>query len=366
MSTVNYEFVIARSTADWIQNWENGFDFLSIVKIKNRVDSKELFEYATSSDTYLLAILKLYGDGCQQDYEFTFKYLFKNQGYKNATFYLALMYDLGLYINKDSVTANALYEKASEDGSCVAEYNLAQNIQNGIGALPNFDMAISKYKLLADKKYTPAIRTLGILSLKTDFKYALKLLEIAANNFDGISCVNLAIIYSEFSPFSNFQNSDFLRSIYYLYFGALLQEEKAYKISYDLIKKANSVLDFTITYILSNLFYPIVGFPMLETASRCFQGTYDKHSGKLMSNDDISKSFKIISKIQGSNDEFNFTQKSDIPQHKEIVERFISIANKNYEKHVQNFETLLLRINTHDFVDEIFDQIESLVSIYGE
>lgn len=366
MIEVKYENVLAKSTDAWIQHWNNGVDFLSIIKVKNKVDMNKLFLYASSNDAYLLALLKLYGVGCHHDYEYAYKYLFKNQGYKNATFYLALMYDVGLYVNKDSITANSFYEKASEEGSYVAEYNFAQNIQNGIGASANIDLAISKYKSLEDKKFSPAIRTLGILNIKSDPEYALKMLEKSAANFDGISCVNLAILYSEFSPISYYIRSDFLKSIYYLYFGALLQEEKAYIINQDLIKRANSVLDFSKLYLLANLFYPMIGFPMLETASRCFQGTYDKHSGKLIDNDEISKSFKIIAKLQGSNDEFNFTKASDSPRYKNIVEKFINVAELNYEKNVRNLESMLLHIDGYVLVDEAFNQIQFLVNKYGK
>lgn len=116
-----------------------------------------------------------------KDYDLAHKWYQKavDNGSKAAFFNLALCYENGFGVEKDSLKAFHLYKKAAEEGIPEAEFNVAMCYKAGIyfenKALlaPNLTIAKMKLKKLVDNGFIPAYRALAQIYLeqKDEDKY---------------------------------------------------------------------------------------------------------------------------------------------------------------------------------------------------
>jgi TPR repeat protein len=87
-------------------------------------------------------------------------------GDNRAKYYIGLMYNLGLGVERDVDKAVYWYEDSAAGNNVQAQYNLGLLNIVGINGAPDYDAAIKWLRLSAAQGYTPSFRELGWAYLK--------------------------------------------------------------------------------------------------------------------------------------------------------------------------------------------------------
>ena len=119
-----------------------------------------------------------------------------------AEFYMGMIYDMGLGVNKDSARAVSWYKKAAKKDYHHAQHNLAVAYANGEGVKPNMKKALHWWQLAARQGNTDSQYNLGIIyatgnaQVKKDLLEAEKWWRKAAINGDAMAQYNLGALYA--------------------------------------------------------------------------------------------------------------------------------------------------------------------------
>lgn len=124
------------------------------------------------------------------------------QGVVEAQFYVGMMYDSGLGVEKDLAEAFGWYQFAAYEGHSSAQHNLAVAYANGEGITPNSSKAIYWWKQAAQQGNADAQYNLGIvyavgkLGIKPNINQAKNWWRKAAIGGDAMAQYNLGILYA--------------------------------------------------------------------------------------------------------------------------------------------------------------------------
>lgn len=136
-------------------------------------------EYGDTKAIYKLAIELLAGKNTNVNYEKAFLLLNKlmeldsNNIYKKWSYVpLALMYEEGLGLVKDTQKAFLLYKKGAILNDSNAEYNLGRCYENGIGTDTNLFKAQEFYSKAFKHEYPKAKKALELLDIKINEQYS--------------------------------------------------------------------------------------------------------------------------------------------------------------------------------------------------
>ena len=91
------------------------------------------------------------------------------QGERNALYEAGLMYDLGIYTNKDVTQAVAMYQRASEAGHLSAMERLAVHYLSGSGVEKNPERGLHWIRQATAGGHPSACLTLGYLYMEGSF-----------------------------------------------------------------------------------------------------------------------------------------------------------------------------------------------------
>lgn len=136
---------------------------------------------------------KKYGQDLQQSLYWYEKLAF--DGYSDAQFETAKIYEQGVGVSQDLKNANAWYYQAYLSGNLKAGLILANHLAQGRGIEQNHQMALSLYNELANIHYEPAIFKMGEIYYKGLWGIE-KNREIALQyfykipNYEGVSGIN--------------------------------------------------------------------------------------------------------------------------------------------------------------------------------
>lgn len=153
-----------------LQNWDKVEGMLCLAK-----------NYRNGTD--ILFSDKKYGQDLQQSLYWYEKLAF--DGYPDAQFEVAKIYEQGIGTPKDLKNANAWYYQAYLSNNLEAGFILANNLAQGLGIEQNHQMALSLYNELANLHHEPAIFKMGEIYYKGLFGIA-KNREIALQYFQKI------------------------------------------------------------------------------------------------------------------------------------------------------------------------------------
>ena len=139
-----------------------------------------------------------------QDYVYSAKLLstLAEQGHIQAQYLLAIQYDTGLGVSKNTAISFNWYKKAARAGIGIAQHNLAVAYAQGSGIQQDMMKAITWWKRAATKGHTDSQFNLGIIYatgkgiVEPDMKQALKWWRMAANNGDAAAQFNLGALYA--------------------------------------------------------------------------------------------------------------------------------------------------------------------------
>lgn len=137
--------------------------------------------YANNNEAQFLQIEEAMERG---DYAKVFKLLkpIADQDDPSALFLIGTMYETGMGVTQSNKKANECYEKAANNGSSEAQFNMGkQAVENNM----DFSTAAKWYLKSAEKNYAPAQYQIGILysfglGVDQDYKQAFKWLKEAA------------------------------------------------------------------------------------------------------------------------------------------------------------------------------------------
>ena len=124
-----------------------------------------------------------------------------NQGIGEAQFYLGLMHDSGLGVERDMVLAFKYYQEAAKEGHPGAQHNLAVAYASGEGVATNPGQALRWWRSAARQGNADAQYNLGIvyavgkLGVPRDLGRAKKWWRKAAISGDAMAQYNLGILY---------------------------------------------------------------------------------------------------------------------------------------------------------------------------
>lgn len=91
-----------------------------------------------------------------------------DEGHADSQFNVALMYENGIGVEKDTKQALAWYGKSAAQGNAAAQYNLAVFYENGRGTAVDFAKAREWYRKAAAQGDPLAIGNLGMLYVRGD------------------------------------------------------------------------------------------------------------------------------------------------------------------------------------------------------
>ncbi|MDH5407672.1 MAG: sel1 repeat family protein [Gammaproteobacteria bacterium] len=119
-----------------------------------------------------------------------------------AQFYIGMMYDTGLGVERDLAAAFGWYQFAAYEGHSSAQHNLAVAYANGEGVDVDSNKAVYWWKQAANQGNADAQYNLGIvyavgkLGIKPNLDKAKNWWRKAAMNGDGMAQYNLGILYA--------------------------------------------------------------------------------------------------------------------------------------------------------------------------
>lgn len=124
------------------------------------------------------------------------------QRHSKAQYLLAIQYDAGLGVTRDTSASFYWYKKAAEAGETLAQHNVAVAYARGIGTEVSLKKAMKWWKRAAMHGNTDSQYNLGVIyaigkgSIAPDLKRALKWWRMAAINGDAIAQFNLGALYA--------------------------------------------------------------------------------------------------------------------------------------------------------------------------
>ncbi|EXX55299.1 uncharacterized protein OCT59_023586 [Rhizophagus irregularis] len=129
-----------------------------------------------------------------------YKWLLNNQNDSNSIYLLGYLNYYGIQVNVNRKQALKLYQKATNLGNIMAQYNIANMYIDGEGVEKNYDKAFELSKKLAEKGYSSGMNLLGYcydkgIGAGIDNEKAVKLFQKAANLKNNLAQYNLALMY---------------------------------------------------------------------------------------------------------------------------------------------------------------------------
>ncbi|GEM_PF-6490288 len=85
---------------------------------------------------------------------------------------LGLMYQKGIYFEKNIENAINWYQKSAEHGNTIAQYQLGEIYQFGIGVKRDLPLALTHYKKAAEQHFVPAMVAVGYIMQVDEFNYS--------------------------------------------------------------------------------------------------------------------------------------------------------------------------------------------------
>ncbi|MEJ2141468.1 MAG: tetratricopeptide repeat protein [Gammaproteobacteria bacterium] len=125
-----------------------------------------------------------------------------NKDHTESQFYMGMIYDIGLGVERNANIAVSWYRKAAEKGYHHAQHNLAVAYANGDGVLANIEKALRWWERAARQGNTDSQYNLGIIYatgnelVKKDLLKAEKWWRLAAISGDAMAQYNLGTLYA--------------------------------------------------------------------------------------------------------------------------------------------------------------------------
>jgi len=154
----------------------------------------------TEYENFRIAVLDYFNEEYQSAYE-TFRPL-AEKGDSSAEYYVALMYDEGRGVSKDSSEAVDWYTRAAQQGHMDAQYNLGVAYASGLGVSSDMTQAIAWWKRAAQLGSVDAQFNLGLVyyigqgNVEANMKYAMNWWQKAAGHGDAIAQYQLGMMYA--------------------------------------------------------------------------------------------------------------------------------------------------------------------------